>query len=147
VASAVRYDDYTDGNERWWGVFAPRAAVLRSEWLNLDLGARYLTFEFDQNLDNGYYDPAWYTQYAGTVFAYVKLGAQTGVSIIGAAGSYRDADFRDWEFGWSLDSEATLGAFADWMLKLRYSIMENLRTTGIDTYQAQAFGVSATRRF
>lgn len=147
VVGAVRYDDYTDGNERWWGVLAPRGTVLRSELVNLDLGARYVTFEFEKNLNNGYYEPEWYTQYAGTLFAYLKLSEQTGVSIIGVAGVYRDADFRDWEFGWSVDSEATLGAFSDWMLKLRYSIMENLRTSALDTFQAQAFGVSLTRRF
>lgn len=146
VVASVRYDDYSDDNRRLWIAVAPRRTVLRREHVNLDLGMRYLGLDFSDDLDNGYYDPSWYRQFALTAFTYLKGGADRGVSIVAAAGVYREATSEDWEFGWSIDSEATLGAFDDWMLKATFSIVENLRAD-VSAFQARAVGAAVTRRF
>ncbi len=149
VVAVARYDDFTDGNQRWEGILAPRRSVIRGEFLNLDLGVRGTFFGYTEDLDSGYWDPTNYQQYAGTAFAYWKISEQTGLGLIGAAGYFRDSDRSSFEFGWSLDAEVTIGAFSDWMVKISGHAMENFRdiVAAPESFQAYAASLSLTRRF
>jgi tetratricopeptide (TPR) repeat protein len=54
------YDTLSDTNTRWAFSLSPRAAVTRTQRLNLDLGVLIHQFGVKQNLDHGYYDPHRY---------------------------------------------------------------------------------------
>lgn len=142
-----RFDDFTDGNARSELILAPRRSVLRSQYLNVDLGVRAWWLRFDQRLNNGYYSPEDYKQYSGTVFAYAKLGPSSGLGLIGAVGYYEDETMDKYDFGWSLDAELTVGAFSDWMLKISGAIMQNLRSQSDGAFDANSVGMSVTQRF
>lgn len=147
VVAFGRIDDYTDGNQRVEAALAPRRSVLRSQYLNVDMGVRGWWLQFQDRLNNGYYAPEAYEQYSGTMFAYTKLGPQSGIGLIGAAGYYADETMNHYSFGWSVDAELTVGAFADWMLKINGAVVQNLRSYAAGAFDAHAAGISLTRRF
>ncbi len=146
VAAQGRFDRFSDGNDRWEGVLSPRRSVIRSNAMNLDLGVRALLFGFSEDLNSGYYDPGLYQQYALTAFSYWKLTPECGLSLIGAAGYYKDDTMNNFDFGWSGDTELTLGAHRDWMTKIGGHYMQNFRPSG-GAYHAVAVDISLTRRF
>ena len=146
VVGQVRDDRYSDGNDRWEAVLAPRRSVIRSDIMNLDLGVRGLVFGYSEDLNSGYYDPSLYQQYALTALSYWKISPESGLSLIGAAGYYKDNTMNNFDFGWSADSELTVGAHSDWMLKLSGHYMQNFRSLG-GAYHAVSADLSLTRRF
>lgn len=146
VDGSVRYDKYSDSNERWEAVFGPRRSVIRSNLMNLDLGLRGTVFGFSDDLNSGYYDPSLYQQYALTALSYWKISAESGLSVIGAAGYFKDNTMNTFDFGWSADSDLIIGAHRDWMTKLGAHYIENFRESG-GAYHAVAADVSLTRRF
>ncbi|MEI6807743.1 MAG: tetratricopeptide repeat protein [bacterium] len=148
VVASGRYDDYSDGNERWGALFAPRRSVLRGEGLNIDLGVRGSWFGFSKSLDSGYYNPKSYQQYVATSFMYWKLTQESGVNVILAGGWFKDDAMSAFEFGWSADVEATFGAYSDWMLKVSGNLVDNFKQYASDkAFGAVAGGISLTRRF
>ena len=54
------YSDLSDDNRRWEVRVSPRHAVVRSQWVNLDLAASAYRLETTRDLSNGYYDPRRY---------------------------------------------------------------------------------------
>jgi tetratricopeptide (TPR) repeat protein len=146
VVGTARADDYSDGNYRSEAALSPRRAVARTQWINADMGVRASWFAFDDDLTSGYYDPQRYEQYSLTSVNYVKFAPGVGLSLMGAAGYYRDNEMDDFEFGWSIDGELTMGAFSDWMAKLSGSAMDNMRQAG-GAFNAYAVGASLSRRF
>ncbi len=146
VAGLFRYDDYSDGNERWEAVLGPRRSVVRSQLLDLDLGVRGMVFGYNKDLNSGYYDPSLYEQYALTAFSYWKFTQDSGLSLIGAAGYCRDDSMNHYDFGWSGDAELILGANRRWSAKAGGHYMENFRSEG-GSYHALAVDLSITRRF
>lgn len=146
IVGLFRYDDISDGNTRWEAVLAPRRSVIRSQLLDLDLGLRGQMFGFDQDLNSGYYDPGFYEQYALTAFSYWKFGPESGLSLTGAAGYYRDDIMNHFDFGWSTDAELILGVHSDWSAKLAGHFMQNFRQSG-GAYHAAAVEAAIIRRF
>lgn len=147
VIASGAYDDYSDGNDRWGAILAPRRSVLRSERLNIDLGVRANWFGYSKNFDSGYYDPRTYQQYVATSFMYWKLSQESGINFILAGGVFKDDSMDSFDFGWSADAEATVGSYSDWTLKISGHIVDNFRQYATEAFGAVAASVSLTRRF
>jgi tetratricopeptide (TPR) repeat protein len=150
VTGGGAYGELSDGNEYWECALAPRRTVLRSEWLNLDLGVRGTGFGYTDDLNNGYYDPEVYQQYSGTALGYTKLSANSGLGFLAAAGWYKDNTMGQFDFGWSTDVDLTVGARSDWLMKLSGGYFENFRTaasSGTGSYHALVASLSLGRRF
>jgi tetratricopeptide (TPR) repeat protein len=136
---------FSDGNERWEVVVAPRRAVLRSQHLNLDLGLRAWWYGFDRDLDNGYYDPAFFQRYSVTAFAYWKLADNHGVSAIASLGAGKDDAARGFDFAGEALLAATFGIFSDWQLRLAAAYSYNRLPSG--AFDGVSASVALTRRF
>jgi Flp pilus assembly protein TadD len=146
VVGQLSYDDLSDHNSKWAVILAPRRNVLRRQSFKLDLGVRGWLFEFDRDLNNGYYDPAKYESYMATAFAYWQLDRDNGIGLIVAAGILKDDSMDDYEFGWGADLEGTFGIYRDWMLKAYTSIINNQRQAG-GAFDAYSAGLTLLRRF
>lgn len=146
VVGYGRYDDLSDGNKRWEAALMPRRSVLRTQRFNLDLGLKGQMFGFDQDLNSGYYDPSFYELYALTAFSYLKITPESGLSLMGSAGYYKDDSMNRFDFGWSADGELILGAYSDWCTKLGGHYMQNFREVN-GAYHAMAVDLALVRRF
>lgn len=146
VAGVGQYDRYTDGNERWGALLGPRVVTLRTDVWDLDVGVRAQLFGFSQDLDSGYYDPELYQQYALTLFNYLKMTPDSGLSLIAAAGYFRDDSMTQFDFGWSADAELMLGLRRGWTGRLSGHVVQNLRESG-GAFNAVAASATLVRRF
>ncbi len=146
VVGQVGYSDYSDGNESWEAMLAPRRAFIRSENLNLDLGVRGWWFGFKDDLDHGYYDPDLYQSYMATSFWYWKISDDDGVSLTVDLGVIKDDDMSSFEFGWGSSIEGTFGLYRDAMLKIGGSGY-NSRSQENGTFEAYMTHVILTIRF
>jgi peptidoglycan/xylan/chitin deacetylase (PgdA/CDA1 family) len=146
VVGSAGYSDYSDDNDSWEAVFAPRRSVLRSSKLNLDLGVRGLWFGFDDDLDNGYYDPELYESYMVTSFWYWKISDNDGVSFTADIGAIKDDEMSKYKFGWGSSVEGTFGIYRDVMLKIGGSAF-NSRRQGESTFEAYSAHIILTFRF
>ena len=127
------YSELSDGNRRWEARVSPRRAVVRSEWLNLDLGASAYRLETTRDLSNGYYDPRRYEAYQGTAFPYFKFGEDVGLGVSVALGVQREQG-QSFKFGGSATAEASFGIYRVWLLRVSASATRNVRQ------QSGAFG-------
>ena len=73
LSARVAHSDFSDGNDRDWGQVELRRRVGRRP--NLFLGARYTHFTFDEQRDNGYFDPDRLRALEFTTQAWGRLGA------------------------------------------------------------------------
>lgn len=139
-------DRYSDGNERWEWRLAPRRAVARTEWLNLDLGAEIHQFGTRFDFDHGYYDPRRYESYAVTAFPYLKLHESAGLALAIAIGAHRDRSADAFQPGGSITAAATLGIYDPWVLKVTGSATFNQRLAS-GAFKGYSSGVALARRF
>jgi hypothetical protein len=139
------YSDLSDGNRRWEVRVSPRRAVVRSERMNLDLGASAYRLESTRDLPNGYYDPRRYEAYQGTAYPYFKINEDVGLGFSLAAGVQRESQ-QPFRFGGSATAEATFGIYRAWLLRVSASATHNLRQ---DSGAFGGYGGAATavRRF
>ena len=126
VAVDVRDQRFSDGNQRLSVRVSPRRAFVRSQRLNLDLGASVYRLETDLNLDHGYYDPRRYEAYEGTIQPYVKVSDDVGVGLALAFGVQRE-ESRPFRFGGGASAEATFGIYRAWMLQVGAATTHNVR--------------------
>jgi len=139
-------ESYSDDNGRWEARVAVSDGVLRRQRVNVDLGIASRWLWFDEDLDNGYYDPARYEQHLGVVSTYWKLGDQAGLSLRGGAGAFKDDVIGSFERSLEAAAEATFGITTDWSLVARAAWLDNVRSvTG--AFNAVGAGVYLTRRF
>jgi len=127
------YSRFSDGNRLWQVRVSPRHAVVRSQWMNLDLGASVYRLEVSRDLSNGYYDPQRYEAYEGTAFPYVKISEDVGLGFSLAAGVQRE-EAQPFRAGGSASAEATFGIYRAWLLRVSASATHNVRQ------QSGAFG-------
>ncbi|PCI97002.1 MAG: hypothetical protein COB14_09550 [Alphaproteobacteria bacterium] len=146
VEGYIGYADFSDGNARWDVGIAPRRSVARTEKYNIDLGVSARWFGFDDELGNGYYDPATYQQYLVTAYSYYKLSDNSGVSLIVAPGVHKDESLDGFRFSGSVAIEGTFGVYDDWMLKTNAGFVNNIGQSS-ETYRGGELGLSLTRRF
>lgn len=139
-------ESYSDDNGRWEARVALSDGVLRRQLVNIDLGVASRWLWFDEDTDNGYYDPARYEQHLGVVSMYWKLGDQAGLSLRGAIGAFKDDAIDSFERSIETAAEATFGITTDWSLVARAAYLDNVRSvTG--AFNATGAGVYLTRRF
>jgi hypothetical protein len=126
VAADGTYQEFSDGNRRWEIRVAPRRALARTDWVNLDLGVSAYRLEASRDLSNGYYDPQRYEAYEATAYPYFKVSENVGVGLALGAGVQRErrVPFR---FGGSATTEATIGIYQAWLLRVAASATHNLR--------------------
>ena len=146
IDAEAGYDFYSDDNEMWEVLVAPRHQVVRNEWLNMDLGLSARVTGFSSDLNNGYYDPDWYQQYLLTGFFYFKFNDDDGLSVTLGSGVQRDDDMNSFKFSGNASAELTLGLYQDWMFKAHVGLMDNIGVNSI-SYTRQEVGARLTRRF
>ena len=146
VALEGSYETLSDGNARWEAVVSPRAAITRSQRLNLDLGLMVHQFGATRDLDNGYYDPRRYESYSVVVFPYWKISENVGVALTGGIGAQRDVAGRGFQLGTSASAEATFGIYERWLLKVYGSTTSNRRLDS-GGFSGVSAGVGLLRRF
>jgi tetratricopeptide (TPR) repeat protein len=146
IVAWVTYDDFSDDNSKFAVILAPRRSILRGRDFNLDLGVRAWLFNFDKDLNNGYYDPDSYESYMATAFASWPLDRNNVISLSGAAGMLKDSYMDSFEFGWGADLEGTFGIYHDWMLRVYASITNNQRQAA-GAFDAYRGGLTLLRRF
>jgi tetratricopeptide (TPR) repeat protein len=146
VVGGVGYNDFSDDNESWEAVVAPRRAVLRREKISLDLGVRGTWYGFDEQLDNGYYDPEFYQSYMATGQAYWKISDDDVVSLALDLGVVKDDEMSDFRFGWGTSVEGVFGLYRDVMLRVGGSFYNSYRTEGGD-FEAVEGHIALTFRF
>ncbi len=146
VAFDASYQELSDGNRRWEMMLAPRRSVVRTAHLNLDLGLSAYRLQTARDLNNGYYDPRQYEQYAVTAYPYLKIRENIGLGLTAAMGPQREASSPAFHFGGSLGSEATFGIYEPWVLKIGSSVTMNHR---LDSGAFRGFGAHMVliRRF
>ena len=127
VAADASHEKLSDGNERWEVFVAPRAAVARTEHLNLDLGFLAHRFGATHDLQNGYYDPREYEYYSVVIAPYWKISDNVGINVSAGLGGQRDDSSTAFRFGGNASAEATFGIYERWLLKLHGSTTANRR--------------------
>ncbi|WP_124949683.1 tetratricopeptide repeat protein [Sulfuriferula thiophila] len=146
VDSLLSYDTFSDGNTRWEANLAPRRAVVRSQYLNLDLGVGGRWFSYKEDPGNGYYAPNMYRRYSVTAYSYWKLSDDNGISVTASAGPYKDNTMDGYRTGGDLVVEGVFGLYRDWMLDARASLSSyGAGATG--AYRSRLFELILTRRF
>jgi tetratricopeptide (TPR) repeat protein len=145
VDASFGYDFFSDENRKWEVTLAPRREVLRTQYLNLDLGVRAWWFGFRRDLDNGYYDPEFYQRYVATAFSYVKFSDEIGLSLMGEAGVQKDEEEKTFDFSGSASAAAIFGIFGDWSLRLRGSVFNTRLESG--AFTAFSTQIEIERRF
>jgi tetratricopeptide (TPR) repeat protein len=136
----------SDDNDRRSVRVAPRVAVVRNEWMNLDLGGSVFVLEATRDLDDGYYDPKRYEFYGVTLLPYLKFSEDVGLSLFVEAGVQRDDRRLTFEPGGSATTELTIGIYRSWMLKLDAAITTNSRLDS-GAYRGYGAGARLVRRF
>jgi len=140
------YNDLSDDNESWEAALAPRRRVLRREKINLDIGLRGTWSGFDEQLDNGYYDPDFYQSYMVTGLVYWKISDDDGVSLAVDLGAVKDDEMSGFDFGWGASVEGVFGLYRDVMLRVGGGVFENQGTEG-GAFDAYTGHVALTFRF
>jgi Tfp pilus assembly protein PilF len=140
------YQELSDGNTRWNLTLSPRRSFARTAKFNLDLGLSAYQLHTERNLDNGYYDPRLYEQYSATAFPYFKFTENIGLGLMAAVGAQREGRSNDFAPGGTLTTEATVGIYQPWVLKVIGSSTINRRLeTG--AFQGFSGSVVLVRRF
>lgn len=146
IDSLLAYDTFSDGNSRWEVDLAPRRAVVRNQYLNLDLGIGGRWFSYREDPNNGYYAPNMYRRYSVTAYSYWKLNDDNGISVTASVGPYKDNTMDGYRAGGDLVVEGYFGIYRDWMLDARASLSSyGAGATG--AYRSRMFELMLTRRF
>ena len=146
IAIEGGHEDLSDGNTRWEVLVAPRRAVVRNQWLNLDLGLLAHQFGAARDVDNGYYDPRRYEYYSVVLFPYWKVSDNVGVGVTAGIGGQRDDRRSAFRLGSNVSAEATFGIYERWSLKVFGSTTNNRRLES-GAFRGTSGGVTLLRRF
>jgi tetratricopeptide (TPR) repeat protein len=139
------WSEFSDDNQKWQLVLAPRRAVVRHEHFNLDLGVSGEWFGFDRNLNNGYYDPEYYRRYAMTAFSYWKIDDDNGISAALSLGWHKDETMPSYKFGEDVVVEGFFGIYRDWYLRAHAGYAERYQNAG--SYDGLSLSAALMRRF
>ena len=145
VDGQAGWSDFSDDNQKWQLVLAPRRAVVRHEHFNLDLGVSGEWFGFDRNLNNGYYDPEFYRRYAMTAFSYWKIDDDNGISAALSLGWHKDESMPSYKFGEDVVVEGFFGIYRDWYLRMHAGYAERYQQAG--SYDGLSLSAALMRRF
>ena len=146
VIVEASFQDLSDGNRRWEIALSPRRAVARRARFNLDLGGTVYRLQTTRDLDHGYYDPRRYEYYAAAIYPYLKVRENVGLATTAAFGVQRDHTSPSFHFGGNVSTEATVGIYRPWMLKVKGSATLNGRLDS-GAYRGFGAGAALVRRF
>ncbi len=143
--ASVRFDNYSDNNDRdEWNLSVSRA-VVRQQGFMLDLGAAVQHLHYDADPGNGYYAPDNYRRYSITVGSYIGFGENAGLLLQGGLGRQRDENFTSWRSANDISAELVVGIFSPWELRVRAAYSERVQNVG--SYDGNSWGFTLTRRF
>lgn len=145
VEGWVSVSDFSDDNGREEVFLAPSRNVYRHGSWGVNLGVSAQWFSFDDDLNNGYYDPDYYRRYAGTALFYWSPNADDWVSLRTSLGWHKDNTFTSYEFGSDIELEALIGRYRDWQFHGRVAYADRLLETG--RYYGTSLHLGALRRF
>jgi hypothetical protein len=145
VEGWVSASGFSDGNSRQEVFLAPSRNVYRNGPWGVNLGASAQWFSFDDDLNNGYYDPDYYRRYAGTALFFWSLNADDWVGLRTSLGWHKDNTFTSYEFGSDVELEALIGRYRDWQFHGRAAYADRLLETG--RYYGTSLHLGALRRF
>lgn len=141
----VSFQDISDGNNSIDLQVAGRRAVVRTQAVQLDLGANAQWMSFDEYQNNGYYSPSNYKRVALTAFAYFPFGDNYGLAVRAGLGIQRDETFDDWKSANDISVEYIAGILSDWEFKAYAGYSDRAQPAGL--YDTNAVGVQLKRRF
>ncbi|HWS41114.1 MAG TPA: hypothetical protein VN247_07500, partial [Arenimonas sp.] len=141
----VSIQDISDGNNSVDLQVAGRRAVVRTQAVQLDLGANAQWMSFDEYQNNGYYSPSNYRRVALTAFAYFPFGDNYGLAVRAGLGIQRDETFDDWKSANDFSIEYVAGILSDWEFKAYAGYSDRAQPAGL--YDTNAVGVQLKRRF
>jgi tetratricopeptide (TPR) repeat protein len=140
------YEELSDGNVRWEAFVAPRVAVARTQYLNLDVGVLLHQFGARHDLDHGYYDPRLYESYAVVLTPYWKASENIGVGVTAGLGAQRDDRATGFRPGGNASVEASFGIYGRWLLTVHGAATSNRRLDS-GAFRGYSGGVVLLRRF
>jgi predicted Zn-dependent protease len=147
VVALGREAELSDRNQFFNAIIAPRRAILRTQYWNLDLGVSGNWQHYALRVPlNGYYSPAFYQLYQTTAYLYWKISDEDGVSLLASVGENRDEKFHGFKLAYDFSFEATFGALSDWMVKLRGAYTNHGSASG-PGFSAESVGFTVVRRF
>ena len=143
--ASVRFDNYSDNNDRnEWNLSLSRAVVRNSGFM-LDLGAAVQHLHYDFNPGNGYYAPDNYRRYSITASSYIGISENVGLLLQGGLGRQRDENFTSWRSANDISAELVVGIFSPWELRVRSAYSQRVQNVG--SYDGNSWGLTLTRRF
>ena len=146
IDGAGRYGDLSDDNTFWDAQLAPRAGILRSQRLNLDIGPVAYLLSYKDDLANGYYDPDFYQKYMIRLYGYWKINDDNGISFTAAWGGHKDDQMNRFHSTQDFSLQGYFGIYKDLFVTLRAGASHNLRQTD-EAYDAYFLGATANYRF
>ena len=141
-----RYGDLSDENTFWDAQLAPRAGILRSQRLNLEIGPVAYLLSYQDDLGNGYYDPDFYQKYMIRLYGYWKINDNNGVSFTAAWGEHKDDQMNSFHSTQDLSLQGYFGIYKDLFVKVRAGTSHNLRESN-NAYDAYFLGATVNYRF
>lgn len=120
-------NDSSDDNWNWQAMIGPRRSILRTEHVNLDLGARGSWFGYQDRLTNGYYAPELYQSYMATALFYFKIDPRNGVGLNGGLGVVKDDTIENFKIGGEASAAGYFALGRGWLFQPRVGFMENMR--------------------
>jgi hypothetical protein len=146
VTGRGAYNFFSRDNRQWEAGLAPRRAVLRTEFLNLDLGISAEGQGFrDQDDTNGYYDPVLYQKYMITSLWYLKINDDNGISFTTGAGINKDDTMDGFQGAYEASVLGSFGIYRDVFFNVNLGWLRNLGQTG--AYNGYSGGASLIYRF
>lgn len=136
-----------DSNRRQQWSFGAQRGLLYGQHWNMSLGPFISMTRFDDDLDNGYYDPDRFDNIALASNIYFGIDLDTGFALSASLGVQRDHAIADeYTPAASLSTVTTIGIWADTMIKIRLAGSYGV-SRGSDDYSAIQAGISLVRRF
>lgn len=143
---------FSDKNRLSLMRIAPRAGVVRSQFLNVDLGVMTDWLHFSQKLNHGYYDPRLHRTYQVTSFINVKQSQNINYVLSVGLGKHKDETMKKFAFAGDLTVQAMFGILDDWKFILTASdsqrqanTMDQRQING--NYRAYFISAVLSRRF
>lgn len=143
--ASIRFDNYSDNNDRNEWNFSVSRAVVRQSGFMLDIGGSLQHLHYDFDPGNGYYAPDNYRRYSLTASSYIGFGDDVGLAIQAGIGQQRDENFTAWRSANDISAELIVGIFSPWELRVRAGYSERVQNIG--AYDGSSVGITLTRRF
>lgn len=145
IDGQIGTSNFSDDNSKSYLVITPRRAFVRKEQFKLDLGMSGEWFGFEEDLNNGYYDPDYYRRFALTSFAHWKINDDNGLGVALSLGWHKDNSMDSYDFGEDIAVEGYFGIFRSWYLTARAGYVKRYNTLG--NYNGTLVNAALMRRF